>query len=65
MFGYYAAKNGAQDVIASGGLPWTTLRATQFHDLVLTTVRSLAKLPVMLVPAVQVQPVDTGRSSRR
>ena len=38
------------EVVADSGLPWTTLRATQFHDLVFTTVRQMAKLPVMPVP---------------
>src|SRR5215470_12416838 len=35
MFGYFAAKRAAEQVIADAGLPWTTLRATQFHDLTL------------------------------
>src|SRR5215211_4789581 len=39
MFGYFAAKRAAEQVIAGSGVPWTTLRATQFHDLSLTTVR--------------------------
>jgi uncharacterized protein YbjT (DUF2867 family) len=59
--GYFAAKLAAEQVIAGSGLPWTTLRATQFHDLVLLTVRQLARLPVVPVPAGwRVQPVDPG-----
>lgn len=45
MFGYYASKRAAELVVAGSGLPWTTLRATQFHDLVLTMVRGAARLP--------------------
>jgi uncharacterized protein YbjT (DUF2867 family) len=61
MFGYFAAKRAAENVVADSGLPWTTLRATQFHDLILTVARQLAKLPVMPVPAgVRYQPVDAG-----
>ena len=37
--------------MAESGLPWTTLRATQFHDLAWTTVSGMAKLPVIPVPA--------------
>jgi uncharacterized protein YbjT (DUF2867 family) len=37
MFGYFAAKRAAEQVIADAGLPWTTLRATQFHDATLLT----------------------------
>jgi uncharacterized protein YbjT (DUF2867 family) len=50
MFGYFASKRGAERIVADSGLPWTTLRATQFHDLTLTTVRQMAKLPVIPVP---------------
>ena len=66
MFGYFAAKRAAEQVVADSGLPWTTLRATQFHDLVLTVARQLAKLPVMPVPAgVRFQPVDAGEVAAR
>jgi len=44
LFGYFAAKLAAESVVAESGLPWTTLRATQFHDLTLTTVRQMARL---------------------
>jgi uncharacterized protein YbjT (DUF2867 family) len=40
-------------------VPWTTLRATQFHDLLVTVVQSMAKLPVIPVPGgFRFQPVD-------
>ena len=32
MFGYFASKREAEKVIEESGLPFTTLRATQFHD---------------------------------
>ena len=44
------AKLGAEQAVADSGLPWTTLRAAQFHDLVLTMVEQMAKLPVVPVP---------------
>jgi uncharacterized protein YbjT (DUF2867 family) len=59
MFGYFAHKLAAEDVIAGSGVPWTTLRATQFHDFVLTAVQAAAKLPVLPVFAgFRFQPVD-------
>jgi uncharacterized protein YbjT (DUF2867 family) len=59
MFGYFAAKRAAEQVVADSGLPWTMMRATQFHDLVLMVARQLAKLPVLPVPAgFRFQPVD-------
>src|SRR6266480_1988175 len=31
MFGYFGFKLAAERIIADSGVPWTTLRATQFH----------------------------------
>src|SRR5919112_3873061 len=65
-FGYFASKRAAERVVADAGLPWTTLRATQFHDLTLTVARQLAKLPVIPVPAgVRFQPIDTAEVAAR
>jgi uncharacterized protein YbjT (DUF2867 family) len=66
MFGYFAAKLAAERIIAESGLPWTTLRATQFHDLTLTTVQSMAKMPVVPVPTgFRFQPIDAGEVADR
>ena len=66
MFGYLADKLAAEQAIAGSGVPWTTLRATQFHDLMLTTARQMAKLPVIPVPSgFRFQPVDTGEVADR
>src|SRR4051794_36367139 len=66
MFGYFEAKLAAERVVADSGIPWTTLRATQFHDLSLLTVRQMAKLPVVPVPSgFQFQPVDTDEVAER
>jgi uncharacterized protein YbjT (DUF2867 family) len=60
MFSYFDMKRQAEEVVAGSGLPWTTIRATQFHDLVLKVVEALAKLPVVPVPSgIAFQPVDT------
>jgi uncharacterized protein YbjT (DUF2867 family) len=66
MFRYFGSKLGAERAIAGSGLPWTTLRATQFHDLILLVVSQLARLPVVPVPAgIRFQPVDTGEVADR
>jgi uncharacterized protein YbjT (DUF2867 family) len=58
-FAYFGFKRRAEQVIADSGLPWTTVRATQFHDLVLTLAKTLAKLPIVPVPTgFRVQPID-------
>jgi uncharacterized protein YbjT (DUF2867 family) len=66
LFGYFASKRAAEVVVSESGLPWTTLRATQFHDLVLTMAQALAKAPVMPVFAgTRFQPIDTGEVASR
>jgi uncharacterized protein YbjT (DUF2867 family) len=66
MFGYFESKLAAERVVADSGLPWTTLRATQFHDLSLMTARQMARLPVIPVPTgFQIQPVDADEVAAR
>ncbi len=66
MFGYYAAKHAGERAVAESGIPWTTLRATQFHDLMLLTARQMAKLPVIPAPSgFQAQPVDADEVAAR
>jgi len=66
MFGYFGSKLTAEQAVADSGVPWTTLRATQFHDLILMVARQMAKLPVIPVPAgFRFQPVDTGEVAAR
>src|SRR5215217_5270927 len=66
MFGYFASKQAAEKVVEDSGLPWTTLRATQFYDLILILAQALAKLPVAPLPAgVRFQPIDADEVAAR
>src|SRR6266496_3785620 len=66
MFGYFGSKLTAERAVADSGLPWTTLRATQFYDLILMVARQMARLPVIPVPAgFQFQPIDAGEVADR
>ena len=66
MFGYFASKLASEQVVVNSGLPWTTLRATQFHELMLMVVRQMAKLPVIPVPAgFRFQPVAALEAAER
>jgi uncharacterized protein YbjT (DUF2867 family) len=51
FFGYFGMKLATERVLEQSGIGWTTLRATQFHDLILTMARALARLPVIPAPA--------------
>ncbi len=65
-FRYYRAKLATERVVAGSGLPWTILRATQFHDLIAAVARLLAKSPLVPVPAgVSFQPVDVHEVAAR
>jgi uncharacterized protein YbjT (DUF2867 family) len=60
MFGYFAMKRRAEQIVANSALPWTILRATQFHDLVLLVLENLIKLPIVPVPSgFSFQPIDS------
>lgn len=64
--GYVKAKLGAERALAGSGVPWTVLRAAQFHDLVLGAARALAKSPVVPVPSgIRLQPVDSREVAAR
>ena len=66
MFGYFGYKLAAERIIADSGLPWTTLRAAQFHDLLLKVAQGMTKLPIMPVPrGFRFQPVATDEVAAR
>jgi uncharacterized protein YbjT (DUF2867 family) len=66
MFGYFGSKLAAERVVAGSGLPWTTLRATQFHQSYLKVAAQLARLPVIPVAAgFGFQPIDAGEVAAR
>ncbi|MCC8247510.1 SDR family oxidoreductase [Saccharothrix luteola] len=63
---WFREKLGAERAVADSGLPWTTLRAAQFHDLVLTVVAKMAKLPVVPIPGgLRFEPVDARDVAER
>jgi uncharacterized protein YbjT (DUF2867 family) len=63
---YYRSKLAAEAAVERSGLPWTVLRTTQFHDLVLRLLDRLTGLPVVPVPrGWRVQPIDVDEVARR
>jgi uncharacterized protein YbjT (DUF2867 family) len=64
--GYYKSKVAVERQVASAGLPWTMLRATQFHQLILRGCEFLSLPPAMLVPAgTSFQPIDAAEVAGR
>jgi uncharacterized protein YbjT (DUF2867 family) len=65
-FGYFAGKRDGELAIEESGIPWTTLRATQFHELALLTATALAKLPAIPVPrGARFQPIGAAEVADR
>ncbi|MEW2398353.1 NAD(P)H-binding protein [Streptomyces sp. NPDC046862] len=65
-FGYYRTKLAVEQQVERSGLGWTVLRATQFHDLLVTLFQALSKSPVILLPAgVSDQPVAVAEVADR
>ncbi len=53
-------------MIEGSSVPWTILRATQFHEFVLRFVRLLGRGPVALAPkGFLLQPIDVGEVADR
>lgn len=56
---YYRAKLTVERMIADAGLPWTTVRATQFHDLVAGFFARQRRLPMTVaLDRFRFQPID-------
>jgi uncharacterized protein YbjT (DUF2867 family) len=66
MFGYFGYKLAAERIVADSGLPWTTLRASQFQGSFLSVAQGMARLPVLPVPAgFRFQPIDEAEVASR
>ena len=56
-YGYYAGKLLQEQLVAEGGMPWTILRATQFHEFAGQVMNRLKLGPVVVAPQMRSQPV--------
>jgi uncharacterized protein YbjT (DUF2867 family) len=57
--GYYRVKVAQQEVVAHGPVPWSLVRATQFHELAAAALAAAGKFGVLPVPKTR-----AGASSR-
>ncbi|WP_433363272.1 SDR family oxidoreductase [Streptosporangium sp. CA-115845] len=63
---YYRHKHEVERLIESSGLPYTVLRTTQFHNLLVLMLGKLAKSKVLPVPAgTAFQPVEVTEVAER
>ena len=61
---YYKAKVAQEEVTQRSGVPWTILRATQFHPFVARTFANSAKFGIVPCLKFQMQPVDPREVGR-
>lgn len=58
--GYYQQKLASEDAIKKSGIPYTILRATQFHQFINQIISTLLKFPIGLLPKQVIsQPIQT------
>jgi uncharacterized protein YbjT (DUF2867 family) len=55
--GYFQAKAEQEEVIEQGPVPWSMVRATQFHEYVLAMLTAGARWGVLPVPRARLQTV--------
>jgi uncharacterized protein YbjT (DUF2867 family) len=55
--GYYRVKVDQENVVAQGPVPWTIVRATQFHELASGLFAATARYRMLPAPAMPLQPV--------
>ncbi|MCH0539187.1 NAD(P)H-binding protein [Streptomyces sp. MUM 203J] len=63
-FGYYRAKLAQEEVVRNGPVPWTILRATQFHEFAEQTLAQISG-PIAVAPRMHSRPIaarEVGRS---
>ena len=62
---YYRYKLEAERLVAGSGVPYTILRATQFHDLIDQLLGAQRFLPAVLAPTVTLQPIAVEEVAAR
>ncbi|MGY4858338.1 SDR family oxidoreductase [Cryobacterium sp. AP23] len=63
--GYYAGKALQEERVKRGAVPWTILRATQFHEFAAQTLGRAPRGIVALVPVMRTQPVAAREVAER
>lgn len=63
--GYYAGKAVQESALTQGSVPWTLLRATQFHEFAVQTLSRGGRGLLALVPVMRTQPVAAREVAQR
>jgi uncharacterized protein YbjT (DUF2867 family) len=64
--GYFRAKDRAEQSLAASGVPFTVLRAAQFHDFVWGMFGGMVRMPVVPAPGgIRLEPVAVAEVAER
>jgi uncharacterized protein YbjT (DUF2867 family) len=58
--GYYRVKTEQENLVEQGPVPWTIVRATQFHELVANAFATAARWRVLPTPRALLQPIASA-----
>jgi uncharacterized protein YbjT (DUF2867 family) len=64
---YYKVKKAVENLVSESGIPFTTLRATQFHDLVLNMIGSfeISNGNILVAAGMEFQSIDVNEVALR
>jgi uncharacterized protein YbjT (DUF2867 family) len=62
---YYKVKVAQEETIAAGAIPWSLLRATQFHTLIDHLFKQDARFGIVRSGSARFQPIDPPRVAER
>ncbi|RLK47478.1 SDR family oxidoreductase [Microbacterium telephonicum] len=62
--GYYAGKVAQEELVTTGPVPWTIVRATQFHEFAGQVAAQAKAGPLQLAPRARVQPIAAVEVAR-
>ena len=62
--GYYRVKAEQEQVISGGPVPWTLVRATQFHELIDMALTAAARWRIVPIPAGRLQTIAASEVAR-
>jgi uncharacterized protein YbjT (DUF2867 family) len=60
---YYRIKLEQERVVEAGGIPWTIVRSTQFHDLVGSLLSAAARILILPAASARFQPIDVEEAA--
>ena len=63
--GYYAGKVLQEELLAESSVPWTLMRATQFHEFACQIYGAVSLGPIVLVPRMICEPVSAAEVAHR